>query len=172
MAKFAAPTETKESCLTDYKLNSSLPIISRLVADTGATSHFLESSASYTNKLVAHPGISVLLPNHGVMKSTHTAQLSLPFLPPEACKAHIFPCLASGSLISIGQRVHGYFHSNNGGGQSWRESSLLRNKVACHAKLVVLGYCTTQSGPCHTHQRRQWNHFQQRCQYNDSHGHL
>ena len=103
MAKFAAPTETKESCLTDYKLASSLPIISRLVADTGTTGHFLESSTSYTNKLVSHPDISVLLPNHGVMKSTHTAQLSLPFLPPEACKAHIFPCLASGSLISIGQ---------------------------------------------------------------------
>ena len=97
MAKFAAPTETSKSCLTDYKLASSPPIISRLVADTCATGHFLESSASYTNKLVAHLGISMLLPNHGMMKSTHTEQLSLPFLPPEACKAHIFPCLALGS---------------------------------------------------------------------------
>ena len=37
------------------------------------------------------------------MKSTNTAQLYLPFLLPEACKVHIFPCLALGSLISIGQ---------------------------------------------------------------------
>ena len=70
MAKFAASTETNEPCLTDRKLASSLPIISRLVADTGATGHFLESSTSYTNKLIAHLGISVLLPNHGVMEST------------------------------------------------------------------------------------------------------
>ena len=77
MAKFAAPTETKESCLTDYKLASSLPIISRLVADTGATGHFLESSASYANKLVAHPGISVLLPNHGVMKQVHSHRTTI-----------------------------------------------------------------------------------------------
>ena len=103
MAKFAAPIETNKPCVTDHKLASSPPIISRLVADTGATGHFLESSTSYTNKFVAHPGISMLLPNHGVMRSTHTEQLSLPFLPPEACKAHVFPCLASGSLISIGQ---------------------------------------------------------------------
>ena len=104
MAKSStAPTETSEPCLTDHRLASSPPIISRLLANTGATGHFLETSASYTNKLVAHPGISVLFPNHGVMKSTHTAHLSLPFLPPEACKAHILPCLASGSLISIGQ---------------------------------------------------------------------
>ena len=103
MAKSTAPTETSEPCLTDHRLASSPPIISRLVADTSTTGHFLESSTSYTNKLVAHPGISVLIPNHGVMKSTQTVQLTLPFLLPEACKAQVFPCLVLGSLISIGQ---------------------------------------------------------------------
>ena len=103
MAKSSVPTETSEPCLTYHILASSPPIISRLVADTGTTGHFLESSASYTNKLITHLGISILLPNHGMMKSTHTAQLSLPFLPPEACKVHVFPCLALGLLISIGQ---------------------------------------------------------------------
>ena len=43
-----------------------------------------------------------MLPNHGTMRSSHTAQLLFPFLPPEACEAHLFPSLASGSLISIG----------------------------------------------------------------------
>ena len=37
------------------------------------------------------------------MESTHTAQLCLPLLPPAACKVHVFPRLASGSLLSIGQ---------------------------------------------------------------------
>ena len=37
------------------------------------------------------------------MHSSHTADLIIPFLPPEAGKAHIFPALTSGSLISIGQ---------------------------------------------------------------------
>ena len=37
------------------------------------------------------------------MNSTHTANLHLPNLPTTASEAHIFPTLASGSLISIGQ---------------------------------------------------------------------
>jgi hypothetical protein len=56
-----------------------------------------------TNKQVAHPPINVLLPNGSTMQSTHTADLDLPFLPIAARRAHIFPNLASGSLISMGQ---------------------------------------------------------------------
>jgi hypothetical protein len=37
------------------------------------------------------------------MTSTHTATLNIPTLPPAAGKAHIFPSLTSGSLLSIGQ---------------------------------------------------------------------
>ena len=37
------------------------------------------------------------------MHSTHTGQLDIPALPPEAKTAHIFSELASGSLLSIGQ---------------------------------------------------------------------
>ena len=45
-----------------------------------------------------------MLPDGNLMKSSHTtATLLIPFLPAEACAAHIFPTLASGSLISIGQ---------------------------------------------------------------------
>ena len=37
------------------------------------------------------------------MQATHTAKLDIPHLPQDARKAHIFPQLASGSLLSIGQ---------------------------------------------------------------------
>ena len=37
------------------------------------------------------------------MTSTHTAEIPLPLLPPAARKVHLFPRLASGSLLSIGQ---------------------------------------------------------------------
>jgi hypothetical protein len=76
---------------------------STVIADTGATGHFLNSNAPYYNKQSAEPGISVMLPDGACIKSTHTAQLIIPQLPPAACEAHIFPHLASGSLISIGQ---------------------------------------------------------------------
>ena len=78
-------------------------IISPVIADTGATGHFITSSAPYHNKRVAQPGISVLLPDGSTLQSTHPASLHLPQLPANACQAHIFPHLASGSLISIGQ---------------------------------------------------------------------
>ena len=37
------------------------------------------------------------------MKSTHTAQIDIPQLPPTATTAHLFPALGNTSLISIGQ---------------------------------------------------------------------
>ena len=37
------------------------------------------------------------------MQSTHTGELNFPDLPMDARLAHIFPSLASGSLLSIGQ---------------------------------------------------------------------
>lgn len=73
------------------------------VADTAASHHFVISTAKYTDKKLANPGIKVLCPNHGIIESTHTAQLHFPHLPPGAGKAHVFSSLASGSLISIGQ---------------------------------------------------------------------
>jgi hypothetical protein len=103
--------------LTSYHSNNSqhtLPITTPVVsarspptpfavADTGCTGHFITTDLPYTNKQLANPRISVIVPNGGVLRSTHTATLNLPGLPASACAAHIFPHLASGSLISIGQ---------------------------------------------------------------------
>ena len=82
------------------------------VADTAATAHFFEATTTHSKyahisipikhkKLATHP-ITVLLPNNDTMTSTHTAELDLPDLPPHAKIVHLFPQLASGSLISIG----------------------------------------------------------------------
>ena len=88
-----------------------------IVADTGATGHFFEgngiendATGQYINVHLpltdiqpTQRGIEVMLPNSARMKSTHTAMLNMANLPPETRKVHIFPHLASGSLLSIGQ---------------------------------------------------------------------
>ena len=89
-----------------------------IVADTGATGHFFsnemqehnDAGAAYinvnlplTNIRPTNNGIEVLLPNSARMRSTHTALLDIQGLPQQAKTTHIFPNLASGSLLSIGQ---------------------------------------------------------------------
>ena len=82
-----------------------------IVADTGATAHFFQNtrndfvhtSIPLINITPTHNGITVLLPNQATMLSTHTGQLDIPDLPLQARQTHIFPHLASGSLLSIGQ---------------------------------------------------------------------
>ena len=43
------------------------------------------------------------MPNDAIIQSTHTGELPIPHLPPEARKTHLFPSLGDTSLISIGQ---------------------------------------------------------------------
>ena len=74
------------------------------IADTGASAHYLVSTAPCTDKRTASPGIHVELPNGASLHSSHTATLQLhPSLPPAACESHIFPDFAHSSLLSIGQ---------------------------------------------------------------------
>ena len=82
------------------------------VADTGATGHFFEHQHQHnlihTNiplkKITAvKNGIKVVLPNNNTMQATHEALLDIPQLPEKARRTHLFPYLASGSLLSIGQ---------------------------------------------------------------------
>ena len=81
----------------------------KVVLDTGATHHFFSATPSPSNDLPLtdlHPvsnGINVLLPNHDKIQATHTANLNVPHLPSAARNVHLFPSLASGSLLSVGQ---------------------------------------------------------------------
>jgi hypothetical protein len=48
-------------------------------------------------------GVSVLLPDGGTMRATHTNKLTIPALPYAARQAHLFLALSSGALLYIGQ---------------------------------------------------------------------
>ena len=71
------------------------------IADSGATSHFLVTTAPTINKTTATCPLSVKLPDGAIIKSTHTCDLNLPQLPGTARTGHIIPGLANHSLISV-----------------------------------------------------------------------
>ena len=71
------------------------------ILDSGATSHFLTSTAPATNITPTSTPIVARLPNGARVTSTHTCELDIPMLPTAARRAHIIPNLASHSLISV-----------------------------------------------------------------------
>ena len=74
------------------------------IADTAATGNYITEKCPVSNKRPSAHGVDVIIPNGSSMTSTHTALLQLPSeLLLGARKAHIFPALKLGSLISIGQ---------------------------------------------------------------------
>ena len=78
----------------------------KIIADTGATDHFIDSRSSHlpTQSITpTNPSIPVLLPNGQFMHSQATTNLPVPNLPRQATKAHVFSSLASGSLLSVGK---------------------------------------------------------------------
>ncbi len=70
------------------------------ISDSGATGHFLVENAPVTNKQVATHLITTTLPNGRSIKSTHTCNLDIPWLPHAMTETHIVPGLAHSSLIS------------------------------------------------------------------------
>ena len=75
-----------------------------LILDTGATGHFLTPLAATRDKKPTNTPVTVQLPDHSTIQSTHTASLPLHSndVPPTATTAHIFPHLRT-SLISVGK---------------------------------------------------------------------
>jgi hypothetical protein len=73
------------------------------ILDSGCTSNFLSATAPCSNKQAAHVPLNVNMPNGTTIKSSHTCDLLLTDLPPQARKAHILPGLVYNSLISVGQ---------------------------------------------------------------------
>ena len=60
-------------------------------------------NADYLKNLIpADPPITVLCPSGTSIKSTHTAEFNFKKFPPNQ-RVHVFPFLASGSLLSVGQ---------------------------------------------------------------------
>ena len=75
--------------------------IDMAVADAGATSHFVLPGAPVTNITPTDSPLVITLPDGQTLQSTHTCELSAPWLPVRARKAHIVPGLAHTSLVSI-----------------------------------------------------------------------
>eukprot|EP00804_Cyclotella_cryptica_P000700 CCRYP_000984-RA/>CCRYP_000984-RA protein AED:0.37 eAED:0.21 QI:0/0/0/1/0/0/3/0/1009 len=70
------------------------------IFDSGATAHFLVSTAHVVNKRPALKPLTIRLPNGKNIVSTHTCNLDLPWLPHSITEAHIVPGLSHSSLIS------------------------------------------------------------------------
>eukprot|EP00984_Skeletonema_dohrnii_P002769 scaffold955_cov79-Skeletonema_dohrnii-CCMP3373.AAC.11 len=71
------------------------------IGDSGATDHFLIEGAPVTNKREAVNPITITQPDGTTIKSTHTCNLDIPWLPAEMTAGHIVPGLSHSSLISI-----------------------------------------------------------------------
>jgi hypothetical protein len=74
-----------------------------VILDSGCTSNFLSSTASCTSKQAAHIPLSVNMHNGTSIQLSHTCDLLLMYLPPQARKVHVLPGLVHNSLISVRQ---------------------------------------------------------------------
>ena len=70
------------------------------ISDSGATGHFLIAGAPAVNIRPAAKPITITLPNGKSIKSTHTCNLDIPWLPDHMTEAHTVLGLAHASLIS------------------------------------------------------------------------
>jgi hypothetical protein len=73
------------------------------ILDSGCTSNLLAATAPCSDKQAVHVPLNVNRPNGTMIQSSHTCDLLLTDLPPQARKAHILPGLVHNSLISVGQ---------------------------------------------------------------------
>jgi hypothetical protein len=73
------------------------------ILDSGCTSNSLLAAAPCSDKQAAHVRLNVNMPNGTTIQSSHTCNLLLTYLPPQAQKAHILPGLVHNSLISVEQ---------------------------------------------------------------------
>ena len=70
------------------------------ISDSGATGHFIVEGAPIVNRKIAQFPIAIKLLDGKIIKSTHTGNLDIPWLPTTMTKCHVVPGLAHSSLIS------------------------------------------------------------------------
>jgi hypothetical protein len=73
------------------------------ILDSWCTSNLLSAAAPCSDKQAAHVPLNVNMPNGTTIESSHTCNLLLTDLPPQAQQARILPGLVHNSLISVGQ---------------------------------------------------------------------
>jgi hypothetical protein len=100
------------------------------ILDSGCTINFLSATAPCSNKQEEHVLLSVSMSNGTTIQSSHTRDLLLVDLPPQARKAHILPGLVHNSLISVGQLC------NNGCSTTFTQEQVTVSK---NVKCVMYG---------------------------------
>ena len=95
--------DLKETANAETMFNtSSIKIaVDRVIADAGATGHFMIPGAPVIDIKPATKPLIINLPDGETIQSTHTCKLNIPWLPEAATRAHIVPGLAHTSLVSI-----------------------------------------------------------------------
>jgi hypothetical protein len=73
------------------------------ILDSRCTRNVLSAAALCSDKQAAHVPLNVNMPNGTTIQSSHTCNLLLTNLPPQARQDHILPGLVHNSLISVGQ---------------------------------------------------------------------
>jgi hypothetical protein len=73
------------------------------ILDSGCTSNFLSAAAPCSDKQAVHVPLNVNMLNGTTIHLSHTCNLLLTDLPPQAWQAHTLPGLVHNSLISVGQ---------------------------------------------------------------------
>ena len=102
--KQLVPRINQSSSSANVAMTGSSPISLPLtVADTGCTSHFFTPNARLINVRPVIQSLPVTTPNGAIINSSDVGELDLSNLPPAARIAHVFPDIASDSLLSISQ---------------------------------------------------------------------
>jgi len=97
------PTSVANTTSAPYLAENPPTPTHSIIGDTGSSGNYiaLRDVPALDNLQPSYPGIQVSLPNGQIAVSTHTGTLRMPWLPPAARVAHVFPFFA-GSLLSIG----------------------------------------------------------------------
>jgi hypothetical protein len=106
------------------------------IVDDPCTSNFLSAKSPFTSKQAEHIPLSVKMPNGTSIQSSHTCDLLLTDLPPQARKSHVLSGIVHNSLISVGQLC------DNGCDISFNKE---RVSVTNNGKCIMLGACDPQS---------------------------
>jgi hypothetical protein len=107
------------------------------ILDSRCTSNFLSETAPCASKQSAHIPLSINMPNGTSIQSSHTCDLLLTDLPPQARKAHVFPGLVHNSFTSVTQLC------DNGCDITFNKETV---SVMNNGKCVMTGACDIQSG--------------------------
>ena len=95
---------TKKTLLKAIEMINALNIkiaVDMAVAYSGATGHFVLPGTKVSDMKISKKSLTINLPDGTQLKSTHTCEIALPWIPKEARRSHIVPGMAHTSLISL-----------------------------------------------------------------------